>query len=68
MSFNFAFTNGVQNYNTQIAKKNQNKLNSIISPSPQILSVVTIDYNETKVIPITYLKYYTLLLKWKYYL
>ena len=41
MSFNFAFTNGIQNYNTQIAKKNQNKLNSIISPSPQILTVVT---------------------------
>ena len=52
MSFNFAFTNGVQNYNTQIAKKNQNKLNSIISPSPQILSVVTIDYNETQTIHI----------------
>ena len=52
MSFNFAFTNGIQNYNTQIAKKNQNKLNSIISPSPQILTVVTIDYNKTQIIPI----------------
>jgi hypothetical protein len=43
MSFNSNVEN--QNYNVFVATKNYNKLNSILSPSPQILSVVTIDYN-----------------------
>jgi hypothetical protein len=42
-----------QDYNIRIAEKNQNKLNSIISPSPQILSVVTINYDYTHSIHIS---------------
>jgi hypothetical protein len=48
MSFNLNASN--QNHSINFAKPNHNKLESIISPSPQILTVLTIDYNTTQTI------------------
>ena len=48
MSFVLNTTN--QTLNICVAKPNYNKLNSIISPSPQFSSISTIDFIETNYI------------------